>query len=313
MLNNLVISIEAVAPMFIMILTGYFARKMAFLDDTVADKLNKLIFNILFPWLIFKNLYGADIERIVDISFIIYGVSMLILDFIIAVVIAIIVTPNNKTRGAMAQAIYRSNFIVMGFPIVANIFGEEKMSITAIMIAILLPISNVLAVFVLELFQSDALDWKQVLKGIIKNPLIIGAILGMITVVFNIKLPSFIENPINSFYNAATPMALIALGASINSRNINNCKKELGICVFCRLVILPAVVLTGGMLIGFRGVEFVTLIALFAAPSPISSYTMAVQMKSDGVLAGSCVVVSSAIASFSMFCWIFLFKTLGAF
>ena len=69
----------------------------------------------------------------------------------------------------------------------------------------------------------------------------------------------------------------------------------------------------GSALLGLRGIEFATMIPVFASPTGISSYTMAAQMGSDGELAGNCVVFSSALSSLTLFFWIFLFKTLGMF
>ena len=111
----------------------------------------------------------------------------------------------------------------------------------------------------------------------------------------------------------ATPMALLVLGASLNRKSLEESKRNLTICLLGRLVIVPALALTIGAAIGLRDIAFVTLIAIFASPTAVSSYTMAEQMDSDGQLAGNCVVFSSALSSITLFGWIFVFKTLGMF
>ena len=113
--------------------------------------------------------------------------------------------------------------------------------------------------------------------------------------------------------SSSSPMALIILGMSLDLKNFGEKKRNLVVCVLGRLVIVPMIALTGGALLGLRGVAFVTLIAVFASPTAVASFTMAEQMDSDGPLAANAVVVSSALASVTMFGWIFLFKCLGMF
>lgn len=113
--------------------------------------------------------------------------------------------------------------------------------------------------------------------------------------------------------SVATPLALVILGASIDFKSIRKCGRNLVACVAARLVIVPAIGLTAAALLGFRDIAFVTLIAMFAAPTAVSSFTMAQSMDSDGQLAGNCVIFSTAFACFTMFLWIFLFKNLGMF
>ena len=100
---------------------------------------------------------------------------------------------------------------------------------------------------------------------------------------------------------------------SLNLKNFGSMKRNLIICVLGRLVIVPGIVLALAALIGIRGVPFVTLIAVFASPTAVSSFTMAEQMDSDGPLAANAVVCSSALASLTLFWWIFFFKSLGMF
>lgn len=111
----------------------------------------------------------------------------------------------------------------------------------------------------------------------------------------------------------ATPLALVILGISFEFSQIMECGRNLWIAVIGRLVVVPGLVLTAAALIGIRDIEFVTLIGVFAAPSAISSYTMAQSMDSDATLAGNAVIMSSMLACGTMLLWIFLFKSLGMF
>lgn len=283
------------------------------MNETEVKKLNKLVFHVFFPCLMFRNIYGAEIEDAVDLKMIVYGVVMILLVYFTAMAVVVKIEPSNRSRGAMIQAIYRSNFVILGLPIAANLFGGEKLTTTAVAVTIVVPLFNVLAVVVLEIFRGGKPDPVKILKGIARNPLIIGAVLGILTVVFQIQLPQLAEDVIDQLKDVATPLALVTLGMSLNLKEMGAEKRNLIICVLGRLVIVPGIALTGAALLGIRGVAFVTLLAVFASPCAVSSFTMAEQMDSDAELAANAVVLSSAFACVTMFLWIFLFKSLGMF
>ncbi|MCI8609874.1 MAG: AEC family transporter [Firmicutes bacterium] len=312
-MENFILSIEAVMPMFIIMAVGIFVRHKGLLSESVAKQLNKLTFNVFFPPLMFANLYGAEIGDAFDIKLIGFSIAMILAGLLCATAVVMKVEKSNKSRGTMIQAIYRSNFVIMGIPMAANIYGSDNLATTALAVTVIVPLYNVLAVVILEIFRGGKPDPIHILKGIATNPLIIGALLGALTIPFHITLPGVVESVVVSMKNVATPMALLVLGASLNMKSLEHCKRNLVICTVGRLIVIPAVALTLGALIGLRDVAFVTLIAVFASPTAVSSFTMAEQMDSDGELAGNCVVFSSALASITMFGWIFLFKSLGMF
>ena len=237
---------------------------------------------------------------------------MVLVVFFVSTAVVMKIEPSNRSRGAMIQAIYRSNFVIMGMPVAANICGGD-IAVTAFAVTVVVPVYNILAVTLLETFRGGKPDPLHILKGIAKNPLIIGAVLGLLTIPLGIVLPSPVEKVVTSMNNVASPMALLILGMSLDPGNFGEKKRNLAVCVLGRLVFVPAFALTGGALLGLRGVAFVTLIAIFASPTAVASFTMAEQMDSDGPLAANAVVASSALASVTMFGWIFLFICLGMF
>lgn len=312
-INNLIISVEAIAPMFIIMTVGIYIRKKGSLRASDVDKINKIIFQALFPALMFNNLYGEELSDAFNPSLATFALLMIIVVYFATTIFVIKVEKSPKSRGAMIQAIYRSNFVIMGIPIVSNIFGSNNLAMTSMMISIIVPIFNILAVITLEVFRGSKPDLLHVVVGILQNPMIIGAALGIFTATLRIKLPHFVENTISILANAATPMALLILGASFDMKRIIEIKRNLVICIFGRLIVVPSIALTIGILAGFRDVALVTLVAIFASPTAVSSFTMAQQMDSDGELAGACVIFSSILSCLTIFGWVFLLKCLGMF
>lgn len=313
MLSNFVVSLEAVLPMFIMLAVGMGVKRFRLLTETELRHLNKMIFVVFFPPMMFTNLYGTDIEEAVDWRLMIFGIASVAVIYGVSTLAVLHMEKDPRSRGAMIQAIYRSNFVIMGIPIAVNMYGHGNLAVTAMMVAVIVPIYNVLAVVTLEVFRGGTLDFAGILKKVLTNPLILGAAAGLLSVLTGLKLPAVLEDVVGDMASVATPLALVILGASIDFKSIRKCGRNLVACVAARLIIVPAIGLTAAALLGFRDIAFVTLIAMFAAPTAVSSFTMAQSMDSDGQLAGNCVIFSTAFACFTMFLWIFLFKNLGMF
>ena len=299
--------------MFIMLAVGMGVKRFRLLTETELRHLNKMIFVVFFPPMMFTNLYGTDIEEAVDWRLMIFGIASVAVIYGVSTLAVLHMEKDPRSRGAMIQAIYRSNFVIMGIPIAVNMYGHGNLAVTAMMVAVIVPIYNVLAVVTLEVFRGGTLDFAGILKKVLTNPLILGAAAGLLSVLTGLKLPAVLEDVVGDMASVATPLALVILGASIDFKSIRKCGRNLVACVAARLIIVPAIGLTAAALLGFRDIAFVTLIAMFAAPTAVSSFTMAQSMDSDGQLAGNCVIFSTAFACFTMFLWIFLFKNLGMF
>lgn len=299
--------------MFLMLLVGCLLRRSRCVSDSELNKFNSIVFHTLFPFLMFNNVYGSAIHDVLDPRLIIFTLLCVFAVYFGGILLAVNIEPDRRSRGAMIQAVYRSNFVIMGLPIAANIYGHSNVGITAIMVAIVVPVFNVLAVVTFESCRGGRVSIQKITAKIITNPLILGAAAGIVFVLSGIHLPAFAEKAVDSLSAAATPIALIILGASFDFGKISSDKRDLIIVILMRLIVVPGVVLTASALLGIRDISFVTLVAVFAAPCAISGFTMAMEMDSNADLAGNAVVFTSALSCFTMFGWLFLFRSLGMF
>ena len=297
--------------MFIIMFIGAFIKRAGLITDQETKKFNKIVFIVCFPPMMFSNLYGRELEHAVDLRLIGFAVAVVLGMYALTVLFVLKIERSQKTRGAMIQAIYRSNFVIMGIPVVQNVFGRGDLAVTAMMVTIIVPLYNVIAVLTLEVFRGSKPNVKDILKNLAKNPILIGAVSGVIAILTGLKLPLALETPINMLGEAASPLAILLLGASFNFDTVKGERRNLIICLCGRLIVFPAVGLIGGALMGFTGVKLLTLVAIFASPSAVTSFTMAQQMDSDYELAGNCVIFSSILSCFTMFLWIFALKSLG--
>lgn len=313
--ESLCICIKAVMPIFLLIFIGTAMRRKKLLNSGELKSVNRFVFHTFFPFMMFKSIYSSDIKDAVSVKFVGFGLVAVFIIFLISIPIVKIFEKDRKKQAVMIQDCFRSNFIIMGLPIIENIFGPDSLGVPTVMMAFAVPFFNVLAVITFEAYRGNKTDFKKVTKGVITNPIIKGAVVGLIFSIFEIPLPYVIEESVFAIGDACAVIALIILGASFDVsrvKKLGNAKALIFIMV-SRLVVVPLIMLSCSLAVGFKGVEFVTLIIMSAAPPSVSSYTMAEAMDSDGELAGDAVVFGSAVSCFTLFMWLFVFKTAGVF
>ena len=314
MFDNFIVAVSAVVPMFCLMAIGAFVKFQKWLTDEELNHMNRMVFRVFFCCMMFHSIYTTELATSFRPKLMLFGACGVLIIFFLLMLIIPRIEPDNKRRGVLVQAIFRSNFVLMGVPIVANIFGDENIAVSTMMIAVIVPLYNILAVFALETFRNGRFALLPIIKDIFKNPMILGGIAGATLLILGVEVPKPVLKPIGQISAATTPVALIILGASFRLGATHEHRRQLLGAVFGRLILVPAVMLsTAAFVFGFRGIEFVTLIAIFAAPCAVVSFAMAQQMGGDSELAANCVVFTSGLSCFTIFCWILLFKTLGVF
>lgn len=308
---NLMVSFNAVMPMFLLILLGLILKMNCMLDEKTLSQMNGVIFRILIPVLIFNNIYQTNIETIFKPKLIVFTISAILTIWVLSVFCVAMIEKRPEKRGAMIQGTFRSNFTLFGLPLVTNLFGTAEIGITSLMVAVVIPVFNILAVITLESFRGEAFKPVKILLEVIKNPLMISSVLGIIVLIVNLRMPIFLETTVSNIATTATPLALIIMGASLKIERTKENSKNLLIIVIARLVAVPALTLPTAVLMGFKGIELATLLAIFASPTAIVSFVMAEQMGSDGELAAEIVVFTTLISCLTIFLWIFGLKQLG--
>ena len=313
--DSLILSFRLVFPIFLLLALGFFVKKADILDAPSAKKLNKLIFEIFLPVSIFKNVYESELSEVFDKKLIIYGILSVICCFFILLFVVCKICKKEESRGVLIQGIFRSNFLIFGVPVAESLFADGSLSgKAAVMVAIIVPVYNVLAVFCLEALSGKKSDVGKVVLNIIKNPLIIGSVcgfLGLFLKQVGFFIPDILYGSVKQVASIATPLALVALGASLNFAAVKDNAAYIVWGVMAKLVIAPLVFITAGILIGFRDRELAILIAMYASPAAVSSYTMAQQMGADEQLAGHMVVFGTAFSVLTVFLWVTVLTHFG--
>jgi len=312
-LSNFFVALGGVVPLFCLMAVGVFVKRARLLTEEELKHMNRMVFRVFFFFMMFYNIYISDPGTAFQPLLMTFGAGGVLLTALVFGIIVCRIEPDNARRGPMIQAAFRGNYVLMGIPLVANIFGDAAIAIPTMMIAVIIPLYNILGVFILETFRGGRFDLLHILRGVLMNPMILGAIAGALCRLVQLPIPAPILKPIAQIAAATTPVALVILGASFHGGSFHAHLRQLIFSVASRLVLVPAIVLACAVALGLRGVELVTLIAIFATPCAVAGFAMAQQMKADAELAGNCVVYSSALSCFTIFGWVFLFKMLELF
>ncbi len=312
-MESLRIALEIVLPLFLLLAVGYCIKLTGIMNETSVRQTNNMIFKVFLPLLVFFNIYKTDLTSSFDMSLLLFAVVGVLLQFIISLCLVILLEHDNARRGVMLQGMFRSNFVLFGIPISTALFGDSAAGLASILIAVIIPLYNMLAVVSLESFNGKKPSLWKILVGILTGPLIIASAVGILFVVFHIPLPTVLYKTVSDLSIIATPLAFVILGASFSFGETGRCVRDLCITLGAKLVTYPLLFIALAILMGFRDAHLAVLLTVFGSPIAVSSFTMAQQMGGDDKLAGQLVVFSSLLSVFTMFLFIFWLKELAFF
>lgn len=364
MLDILITSVNAVVPIILLILLGYLLKRFRFLNRNFIKIGNKFVFKVCLPCMLFMNIYDK-MDSFADIRWdvVIYSVVAICVIFALGLLTAILTTKQGKRRGVILQCSFRSNFAIIGLTLVERLGGD--VGIAGIISAFSIPVFNILAVVALSVFANEEEivpneyvsegmndetqaaaqsspgvgaakskhSVRNILLNIVKNPLIIGVVVGLVfvgireieracnggEVIFTFK------NDIKFFYTAvadlkaiASPLALIVLGGQFEFSAVKGMTKEIVVGTVWRIVLAPLLGIGAAYLLSmytdlftFGSEIYPTLIALFGTPVAVSSAIMAGEMGSDEQLATQLVVWTSICSIATIFAMVFILMSCG--
>lgn len=314
MLKDLLFSCNVVMPIFLLIILGYVLTRIKLWDEHFLKIANDLCFKCLLPVLLFYNVASADIFEVFNGKLIIYVcICACVICGLLFLMIPLFVK-DNKRRGVMIQGTFRSNFLLFGIPLGLSIGGAQGAVLAAVVASFYVPVINMLSVISLYVFsESDNKNLKSALLGIIKNPLIIGGVSGLIfSLIRNaigFEIPTMLDTTLGNIKTIASPFAFLILGGDLKFGNMLRNIRFSALSVLGKIVVIPAVMLPISAMLGFNQLEMAVLIAVFATPNAVSSYAMARNYEADHELAGEIITLGTLLSIFTIFVFITLAKS----
>ena len=312
-MENFIYSINATLPIFLVIVIGYVLKQIGMLNDEFVTVANKFNFKVTLPFLVFRDISGANIKEDFDVVFVLFCAIATTICFFAIWGGAKLFIKDKSITGAFVQASFRSSAAVMGIAFIQNIYGTSGMA--PLMIIGSVPLYNIYSVIVLTLEAENSGQGKEKIKtaliGIITNPIIIGIVLGLFVSLLGITFPTVVNKTVQNMASMASPLALIAIGAGFEGRKaLAKIKPTIAVAVI-KLVVQAAIFIPAAIHLGFRDEKMIAILVMLAAPTTPSCYIMAKNMNNDGVLTASAVVVTTLFSAVTLTFWIYLLKTVG--
>ena len=312
-MENLIFSLNATVPVFLMMVLGLVFRKLGWIDDVFASKMNKFVFLVPLPVLVFEDLATVDFSEVWDLKFVLFCFAATLISIGIAAAVSFL-WRDKSIQGEFIQASYRSSAALLGIAFIQNIYGNAGLA--PLMIIGSVPLYNVMAVIVLAFFlpERKRLDkelWKSTLKGIVTNPIIIGIAAGILWSALKIPMPPILEKTVSNVGAVATPLGLMAMGAAFDIRKAFAKVRPAAAAAVMKLVGFAAVFLPLAVMLGFRREELAAILVMLGSATTVSCFVMAKNMGHEGVLTSSVVMLTTLCSAFTLTGWLYGLRSMG--
>lgn len=332
MFETLSYTLGAIVPILLIILLGYVVRRIGPWGDDFYKQLNQLCFRLFLPVQLFCNVYAIDELRAMNWRMIGYIFCGILACALMGVAAAKLFVPQRLQKGVIVQASFRSNQAVLGLPLANSLGGAEAMGFAALSTSVSVPLFNVLAVVVLTLYGSSEgrrPSVKEVAKRVLHNPLIIGAMSGVLAVLVRQLLPTAggvpvftIRNQLPILFDAitrlsvvASPVMLFVLGTRLDLGAVGSILPQLSLGIFLRLIVSPLLVIGTAVLfrgpLGLTSTELPSLITITSTPVAVSSAVMVQEIGGDDQLASQMVVWTTILSAVTIFCIVYVLRLSG--
>lgn len=311
-------AVNAVFPIVLLILLGYFLRQRGFISEEFVKTGNAVVFKVFLPVMLFINVYEIESAAAVDWSAVLFCAAAVTALFLLGPLVGAFATRDPRRQGVIWQCVFRSNYTIIGISLSSTLGGAEAAAFSSIVATMVVPLFNIFAVIALSVFNWDETGHKpspgKILLDIVKNPLIIAVVIGgaclgiralenlifgeaVFTLRENLK---FLYSALSSLKALATPLALVVLGGQFQFSVVKGMFREIALGTVFRLVIAPVLGMGAALLLDrFGGLSLCSpvtvpgMLCLFGSPVAVSSAVMASQMGNDEQLASQLVVWTS--------------------
>ncbi|MDD6570827.1 MAG: AEC family transporter [Thermoflexaceae bacterium] len=314
MMEELIFSLNATVPIFLVMIVGYVAKQIKMVDEHFVKVLNAVNFKITLPVLVFRDIATSDFYQVWDTTYVLFCFFATLISIVVIGMGCKFFYKDKFQTGEMIQASYRSSAAVLGIAFIQNIYGTSGMA--PLMIIGTVPLYNVAAVIILTFTSEEkGTDAKEAIKksilGVLTNPIILGILLGLLVSLLRIRMPVIVSKTVNNFAVLASPLALFGLGAGFEGRKALKEIKPTIVATLIKLVILPAVFLPAAIYLGFTTEKLVAVLIMLGAPTTASCYVMAKNMGHKGILTSSIVVSTTFFCSVTLTFWLYVLRCMG--
>lgn len=288
---------NALIPVIALIMLGAFLRRVQFMDDSVWPNLEKLSYYILMPALLINLLSSKDLSVLAwgDI-FIAVEVPILVAAFLF--LLARPLLPFSAPQfTSMFQGGVRFNTFV-AFALIQGLYGDQGLIVAALASGFMIVLINLLCVAMFSVvLNRDGPVIQTVVRQIIRNPLIIGCLVGYAINLSPIQLPTASQVFLEILGGICLPLALLSIGAGLKFRSLVQNRLLSLLVNLVQFAIKPAVAYGCCVFLGLNGYATAAIVLMMCMPTASSSYILARQLGGDHQLMAA-IITQQTLLSF---------------
>lgn len=311
-MQNLIFSLNATLPVFLVMVVGYALGQLGFLPPAFCKASDRLTFKVTLPLMLFLDMGSVDILHDFRPRFVLFCFAATLVGILTVWAGAKRFLKDKTLVGEFVQAGYRSSAAVLGVAFIQNIYGTSGMA--PLMILGSVPLFNIFAVIILTVEspqQHGKVTPSKLLYGVLTNPILDGIILGTLYSLLPFGLPTLAQKTLTSLSSLTTPLALLSIGASFEGAKAIKKLAPTLVAACCKLMVLTTIFIPIAVKLGFRDQQLIALLIMLGSPTTPSSYVMAKNMGHEGVLTASCVAATTLFSALSLTFWIFVLRSGG--
>lgn len=292
--------VEALLPVFFLILIGHLFRRANFPDVTFWVGAERFTYYVLFPAMLVFKLGSADVPHAV------YGqVGLLIvLMVLLMALVLVLVQWLRGWSGAVFTSVFQGGIrfnSYVGLAAAASLYGDSALSLAAVAVAIMVPLLNVVCILIFAVYaDQSAVNSRAVVRSIVTNPLILGSLGGVAISYFAIGFHPLVAGLLQPLSNLALPLGLMTVGAGLNLQALHQASAPFIASSLLKLIVFP--LLTAGLclLLGISGTMAQVAILLAALPTASSAFILARQLGGDAPLMAAIISGQTLLAILTM-------------
>ena len=302
-MDSLLFSLGTIGPVFLIIAIGVLLRRFGLIDPDIAGSMTRLVFHLFLPSLLLRALIKADFSSLLSLPLVCAVWGTLFLGFSLAWLGARLFGADRKTRGIFASGSTWGNVAIVGYALGEAIYGEAGLARAAIFSVLVLPLHTPMGFFAMDshLAAADRKGFLPAMAGrLVRNPIIISVILGLVlnlTVhAASAEIPGFLMNVLDILARASLPLALVAIGGSLEFARDPAGWAEPSAASLVKLVIMPLIAYPMARIFGLDNGWIGTVILGFSCPTAVSFFVISRSLGYEGSR-GAAIVTSTTLGS----------------
>lgn len=300
-----VLGLKTIYPISLIILLGIYFKKQGLLSNDTENELLHITYNYVLPLKILSDLLTNKSNIDVSSQFLYVAILGVLGTFLFSWGFAVTTRVPLKSRSAFVQTAFRSNYVYMGYPILEMLFGHTKIASLLVVNVLIVPLFNALSICVLEYYkieQEESRNTLLIIKKILRNPLVLAAILGVIIKCVGFNLPEGLISSSAMLGKMASPLALLLIGSSLVNITVKKINLTALKAVIIRVVLSPLIIIFITRLLhpSLSYEEMMVIFILFATPCATNAYIMTKAVGGDAELASTGTLYSFIASIFTM-------------